>query len=129
MKYLKEYSNYESYTKIDGDGIFNTMLLTCTGLFADKEYDVIRNIFPNLKVKNDYDWFEFDDDEIRLKLITISNYGKFNIAVFKEPDEWYYVKYIENHYDNLDGKNLYYKCDQLNGLKECLEMLKNKYNI
>ena len=35
-------------------------------------------------------------------------------------DEWYYVKY----YSKKNYDKIYYKCDQFDGLEDCLKMIK-----
>jgi hypothetical protein len=42
------------------------------------------------------------------------------IFILKMPDEWYYVEYFTDTHDLRSGKR-HYKCDQFDGLLDCLK--------
>ena len=50
------------------------------------------------------------------------------INVYKLKDEWYYVEVINKTQPIDTGNKHYYKCDQFDGLIDCLKMIKSNEN-
>ena len=126
MKYLKEYNIHsKTFTQIsigESNKISDQMLE-----FTDAEMDIIKDIY------SDDSLYEFTEDPnnkitIDIRLIYLSNDECDPcININKLPDEWYYIQF-QNENVNIN-RSIYYKCDQMSGLKDCLIMLKNKYNL
>ena len=53
-------------------------------------------------------------------------YYRYRYVVYKLDDEWFYVIVSDYRFDKF-GIHRYYKCDQIDGLIDCLKMLKDKY--
>lgn len=76
-----------------------------------------------LRVMNKYyPFYHTDFNSYCYRKITHLESDAFIIHVFKLKDDWYWVYIV--FYD--DSEN--YECDQLDGLEECLKMIKTEYD-
>jgi hypothetical protein len=131
MKYLKEYTEYKSYTKMDGtyspyiydDEIDDNDYYEDDGLdysnipFTDNEKSDIINLLENGK----------ETHEMLSNCIHINKLKNcLCFDIYKEPDEYYYVLFSHGSPSRTIVTDTY-KCDQIHGLIDCINMLKNKY--
>lgn len=83
----------------------------------DKEVDKIKSIILNHK----------PDAEIKITNAYIKALIKYNYHISGEmkiyllPDDWYLVSFVKNF--KVSKTHSYYKCDQLEGLKELIEWI------
>jgi hypothetical protein len=121
MKYLKEYYNKKDYIELpkaqfddiiygDEDGNYSI----CIKFDNNDEFEIVKDLFTKYKII-------FDDDVISVHIT------RGSIVIYKDNDEYYYIEF-ELHTVAFSGR-FYYRCDQMHGLIECLDMLKNKYNL
>ena len=100
MKYLKEYHN--DYEEFLYTGVIDTRE---TSSITDRELKSIKKIF----IKADFESGIKDN-----KLININLHPR-TIVIFKDNDDYH--------------NSVWYKCDQMHGLKSCIEEIKEVYNI
>jgi hypothetical protein len=113
MKYLKEYQQFKFYQKVQ-------TMPAIGGIFPTKEQldetieKLIRD-YKNLHIdfeaslhQSGYAWPNDNGEPICIKM--------GDMEIYPYEDEWYYVEYSEtgNIFD-------YYKCDQYEGLKQCID--------
>jgi hypothetical protein len=105
MKYIKEFADIKEngYVPLSRDEYRQSFRDKLD--FSDNEFESVKTIFPIAKYTN--------DDK---KIIIVSD-----IRIHKVGDEYYYVSYVN------DVVIYRWKCDQMYGLLNCLNMLKNKY--
>lgn len=111
MKYLKENNNtyqninYEQYS-----------LETKRPMMVDlnqNEINIIFSIFSTLVDRQ---------TSITIKKHRFYIDGRFyTVSVTKSSDDYFILKLVYHQYDEWNRKTDYYKCDQLNGLKNCLK--------
>ena len=123
MKYLKEYNEHNmDFVSISNDE-YNNFVYDDAAHFIVKdsiielttaEIDTIKKInMDNIFIEKD----------INKKSIAITLDDEFILYVYKDNDEYYYVK---NYYNIVPNKLIQYKCDQLHGLIEFIKnILKN----
>ena len=106
MKYLKEYNHKKDYIEIsEGEYISYKDDSKKLDMFSNTELKAIQTILPSAKLNS-----------------FSKNIFLYNIIdIYKDNDEWYYID-ICIHFNGY-----YYKCDQFEGLMDCLNMLQNKY--
>lgn len=126
MKYLKMFDTYhtlgsELYQRIDmyvyGDYVSN---ISKHVRFDDNEKTQLTKI--GFKIKWDNRWYYATN-------FSLGNYRSHsNITIKKDDDNWYYLYAV--NYDRTkfryEDMYLYFRCDQFDGLLECL---KNEFNI
>jgi len=90
---------------------------------TDEDFNVVISCLDNIKYEMKFStWGIFGRDSegrgkmFNYKYILASRKG-FSYKVFKLPDEWYLVILS----DEVNGVDLYYLCDQLEGLKHFLK--------
>ena len=127
MKYLKEYndSKEESYTIISNaewSRFINQLPSnddkSIDMFFTDTE---LHNIQKKYKVE-----ISLSEDKIMITFSKhdISNWPIVNMRGFrvcKQVDEYFYVRYSFKKYIEDELNYLFYKCDQLHGLMECID--------
>jgi len=96
--------------------------------FDSNEIKEIKKIFPNCKQVFD----GFFEGSIFIRYTQPQHHSittptfENDIELEKMSDEWYYVRFQ----DSVNPpSNRYYKCDQLNGLLECLDHIKSIFPI
>jgi hypothetical protein len=136
MKYLKEYSEHNStplYKEINSEE-YNALLTVKTYDFSQEEIDSINNI-PSIKDKFKFEVYRnkksrFENRPQAILLLANLDIGYIhadnkhyynNVEIKKINDEWYYVLF--RYYEDNNAIYTWYKCDQLDGLKECLTHL------
>ncbi len=130
MKYLRLFENHEYYIEISWDefrkAVFN-WLGDIKGSddilpFDKKEIDYLENIckihnwkFSTLHRQalssNEFS-FGSRNDEVQVGIV-VGGISERSIIIYKAVDEWYYVERF--------GGYLWYKCDQLEGVKKLIE--------
>ena len=136
MKYIKLFENFEEYYSLSDEATFESPAVG----FSDSEMEAIDSMSnrsskpikiekirfdpfsmtPLVKLDEDpeeYDFFKhgYPKNSVVYQ-INILYIGKF-ISIRKLEDEWYVIRYNKNSVD------LYYKCDQYDGLVKFLENL------
>jgi len=114
MKYLKKFnesSNYELSSQHDKE-IFYKKYNSLD--FNKNEINEIKAIMAN------FNFFEHNLTKCFLFTREIKNSSeKSEIYITKYEDYWFYLSYYKNYNSNA----IVYKCDQLNGLIECLKYI------
>ena len=85
--------------------------------FTQKELDQIRSCIPNDIVKL-YTTRIYDINRDIIFAIDVDD----SFYIYKLRDEWYYLQ----NSDNIRMYRTYYRCDQFDGLLQCLSDIKNK---
>jgi len=124
IKLFEEYNDptYWQITKDEYDSVTDVSFQEAQECFVDFTY-------VELKAMNQF--FDFKERiyssalDQNLGTISKTSYYSFYsedliINVHKLVDEWYYVKY----YSKKNYDKIYYKCDQFDGLEDCLKMIK-----
>lgn len=119
MKHLKLYeSDFQdtSWSKITSEENFNFNKIV---KFENSEWIKINNIFSIEYLSDTYQSsiykvfdVRIDDKKIEIQLFF---YSRSRFSIYKFPDEWFFV---------ADTKSsCFYKCDQLDGLINCLKSI------
>ncbi len=101
MKHIKKYINYEEISRVD---FFSQIR-------KDTTSDIKRRLeleFPTLLIFKTEGTYRFN----------IKN-GVL-VVIFESRDEWFYV------FVDYPKQDMYYKCDQFDGLIDCLKQIYNK---
>ena len=117
MKYLKKFNESETYSAID-----------FTEYMGDKGVGFGTEPFTKLEVKTISDLLKsmgvdttnFSDLIYGSKNNKL-NLSAFSIEIYKHDDEWFFTKM----WFRKSGCNNFYKCDQLSGVTELLNVNKN----
>ena len=121
MRYIKLYESlYEPISLYNYNVVsnFNNMVLFTVNE-SKKIIEIVERFLENLIDKNYGDYIK--SDSIYTELIIISFSIKMNaqkIFIRKGDDDYYYIKY-ENEMINRKYHS-YFKCDQINGIKQFL---------
>ena len=111
-KYIKTINENQLYMKISGDDLSDKVNFDRQENFSKTEISYIKKYLNEKKKSIIFDIYNFDGtDFISLK----SRNGNFKLAIYNLGDEWYLLV------DHI--KLQFYKCDQLDGLIECLEKI------
>jgi len=120
MRYIKLYESlYEPISLYNYNVVsnFNNMVLFTVDE-SKKIIEIVERFLENLIDKNYGDYIK--SDSIYTELILISFSIKINdqkIFIRKGSDDYYYIKYEKK----INTKyHLYFKCDQINGIKQFL---------
>ena len=117
MKYLKIFEEVgeKLYWEIPESEFYddNSRLQFKTIVFSDDELISLKEL------SNKYHWKTFRDDRGGKRYFIFRD--NTQLKLHKSNDEWYYIYYTTDH-----SKELYYKCDQFDGLIECVERLINE---
>ena len=115
MKYLKEYNEIDNmYMLIDYNEFMWSTSLGKYIQFTNDEMYKITSIIPDIKAS-----YKLNTNIMMSCKLCDSN---CDFLLYKTEDEWYYIFYRKK-----GKKNEYYKCDQIQGLQECLTMIKNDF--
>lgn len=111
MRYIKEYNQHSYWSKITSHQFYNDAIDNAIGFDSDEVRD-LRKIVPGFTLKMDSSYCYNSTIYIRQNDLTV-------YVINKTVDEWFYL---------LDREFYrYYKCDQMDGLMECLkELQKNR---
>lgn len=130
---FEETSHEEYYSSLYGDGYSESDVDEEVAFvnknwidFTEKDVDKIKELYKVAKiVVTSYD--ADDDDCIPKNTIVIDLRGKL-IEIIKFTDEWFYVELWHSNPSTIPGppspQRRYYKCDQWEGLMDCLRSLK-----
>ena len=128
MKYLKLFEENKSYYKISNnewnefDILYYKMNDYIKILEILKKINIINNdqfydIVDTLKQNPwEFSFLYHNDIYIYKEVIEFDQ-----ISIYKGKDDYFYINII----DDGDGNNINYKCDQFEGLKQCLKYLSN----
>jgi len=131
MKYIKLFESFDlkvefksGYEIIDGDEyeyfVYNSHYYDYQTDFTEVELDKIKSLFDtsnNVRIEHPIGTV-FDKKQPNYIMLEPSDSSALIITKFK--DEWFFIE--------VEGvMNLYYKCDQLDGLANALEDIKNKF--
>lgn len=124
MKYLKVFE--DKYYKIHVNDI---KFIDRYCKFEKSEIDNISNICKKIKYNiniNSPEWIGIRDSVIQISPINNKTTDISLIQIWKEHDEWYYIefRYIDK---DLHTRAEHYKCDQFDGLIECITTEITKY--
>jgi len=110
-----QYDDIENLFKYDDDG--NNISFVC---FTDKEIDNIRKFFAIKGMKISLHGAFGSSKEDVYRIVSSKARPSLYFDIDKLEDEWYFVEV--QYYDKKDECMLskYYKCDQIDGLKEVL---------
>lgn len=114
---IKLFEQYiETYTSIEF-----TEFATNSPASTKRQITIPDNIINEIKDKLDLDFKRRKSGDGDRYLSGISHEDKQrSIVLFEAKDEWYYLGYTVY---SKPVTNLYYKCDQVKGLIDCLGML------
>ena len=137
MKHIKLFESFEDDTYFEIDEK-EYRLKTWGFLNHDLNIDILTHLQNMLDFTNST-WQSFSNREkriLRRDFSVINKYKKngndislrissYRMDLIKAPDEWFYIK------SSIEGSKeedvTYYKCDQFDGLIDCLNDLKIKY--
>ncbi len=99
------HSDYVELSNING------LIPKLKELYHDFNIDIKKNRY--------YNYIEMHDTQVHK-----SNFIKPQIRIHELADEWFVVRKYPNHKDG----NRYYKCDQIEGLVDCLDYIQKIFN-
>lgn len=66
-------------------------------------------------------WLDYSDCYIKKTFLTVKGKIIYIFKIVKTPDDWYYVSYNSNDNSDVYSKDIAFKCDQLEGVIECIK--------
>lgn len=106
MKYIKLFESNENFLEVDRSEFINLLHI---------------NIEPNAKKKIE-DWcqkYKYNlYGEHKLTIVAMNIIKLFEADIFQADDEWFSIRLF------LNKNIIYYKCDQIEGLIDCLNYIK-----